>query len=77
MLAAAAAGVAIPSQTLARLNVSIPMCPEALKRFRAAYPVRFTHDEDGTRLTETSVVATDVLNEAEDEDELVLAELDD
>lgn len=77
LLAAAAAGVAIPSQTLTRLNVHIPLDPEALKRFRSAYPVRFTHDEDGTRLTETSAVATHAGTEAADEDELVLTELDD
>jgi hypothetical protein len=74
--AALDAGVAIPSETLDRLNLQSPSDPEALKRFRARYPVPFTHDEDGNRLTAVESIATADVVEAE-EDELVLIELDD
>jgi hypothetical protein len=77
LIAAAAAGVAIPSQTLSRLGIELPADPEALKRFRSGYPVRFTHGEDGTRLAEATDVATDAITEAADEDELVLLDVDD
>ena len=76
LIAAAAAGVSIPSQTLNRLGIDLPADPEALKRFRSGYPVRFTHDEDGTRLAEATTVATEGVGEA-DEDELVLLDVDD
>jgi hypothetical protein len=77
LVAAAAAGVAIPSQTLSRLGIELPADPEALKRFRSGYPVRFTHDEDGMRLTPVTSVETAAVTEAADEDELVLLDVDD
>ena len=77
MLAAAAAGIAIPSTTLDKLGLTLPVDPEALKRFRSGYPVRHTHDEDGTTLTFVDAVATDVVHEAVGEDEVVLFELED
>lgn len=77
MLAAATAGVAIPSATLDQLGLTLPVDAEALKRFRSGYPVRHTHDEDGTPLTFVDAVATDTVAEAVDEDEIVLLELDD
>jgi hypothetical protein len=76
LAAAVAAGVAIPSETLDRLNVQAPSDREALKQFRSRYPVRFTHDEDGNRMTPVESIATAHVVEAE-EDELVLVELDD
>lgn len=77
MLAAATAGVAIPSATLDQLGVVLPVDAEALKRFRSGYPVRHTHDEDGTPLTLVDMVAVDSVAEAVDEDDIVLLELDD
>ena len=77
MLAAAAAGIAIPSTTLDQLGLQLPVDAEALKRFRSGYPVRHTHDEDGTPLTFVDAVAVDTVGEAADEDDIVLIELDD
>lgn len=77
MLAAAAAGVAIPSTTLDQLGLKLPVDAEALKRFRSGYPVRHTHDEDGTALTLVDAVGVDSVIEATDEDAIVLIDLDD
>ena len=75
MLAAAAAGIAIPSTTLDKLGLTLPVDPEALKRFRSGHPVRHPHDEDGTPLTFVNEVATDIVHEAVGADEVVLFEL--
>jgi PHD/YefM family antitoxin component YafN of YafNO toxin-antitoxin module len=50
LLAAVAAGAAVPSGTLDRLGIKIPVDFDALQAFQANYPVRITHDEDGQRL---------------------------
>lgn len=77
MLAAAAAGVGIPSSTLHQLGLELPVDPEALKRFRSGYPVRHTHDEDGTPLALVGSVTTADVVEASDEDDLVWVDIDD
>lgn len=76
LLAAVAAGVNLPSETMRRLGLDLPVDPEALKRFRSGYPIRLTHDEDGARLAPMTVVAT-CAAETTDEDELVLLDIDD
>lgn len=50
LLAAVAAGAAVPSETLDRLGITIPVDLDALQAFQATYPVRITHGEDGQRL---------------------------
>lgn len=47
LMAAAAAGAAIPSQTLLDLGIEIPFDWKALNRFTARTPVAFTQGEDG------------------------------
>lgn len=47
LMAAAAAGAAIPSQTLGELGIEIPLDWRALNRFTAKTPVTFTQGEDG------------------------------
>jgi len=47
LMAAAAAGAAIPSQTLRDLGIEIPFDWRALNRFTARMPVAFTQGEDG------------------------------
>ncbi len=47
LMAAVAAGAAIPSQTLRNLNIEIPFDWRALNRFSARTPVTFTQGEDG------------------------------
>lgn len=76
LAAALDAGVAIPSETLDRLNLQPASDPDALKAFRTGYRIPFTHDEDGNRLAPVDSIATADVVEAE-EDELVLIELDD
>lgn len=53
-----------------------PMTPDELKRWRSATPIRFTHDEDGHRLTETATIATERYADATGEEELVLLDTD-
>lgn len=69
LVAAVAAGAAIPSETLSRLGVSIPFDWRALNRFQAAYPIRITQDEEGHPID--SVQASDIrvehFEEADDE----------
>jgi hypothetical protein len=47
LMAAAAAGAAIPSQTLRDLGIEIPFDWRALNEFTARTPVAFTRGEDG------------------------------
>jgi prevent-host-death family protein len=47
LMAAAASGAAIPSQTLLDLGIEIPFDWKALNRFTARTPVTFTQGEDG------------------------------
>jgi len=47
LMAAAAAGAALPSQTLRDLGIEIPFDWRALNRFTARTEVRFTEGEDG------------------------------
>jgi len=47
LMAAAASGAAIPSQTLRDLGIEIPFDWRALNRFTARTPVTFTQGEDG------------------------------
>lgn len=47
LMAAVAAGAAIPSQTLRNLGIEIPFDWRALNRFSARTPISFTQGEDG------------------------------
>jgi len=47
LMAAAASGAALPSQTLRSLGIEIPFDWQALNRFTARVPVTFTAGEDG------------------------------
>jgi prevent-host-death family protein len=47
LMAAAASGAAIPSQTLRDLGIEIPFDWRTLNRFTARTPVTFTQGEDG------------------------------
>jgi prevent-host-death family protein len=47
LMAAAASGAAIPSQTLRDLGIAIPFDWKALSRFTARTPVTFTQGENG------------------------------
>lgn len=76
LLAAAVAGVALPSETLTQLGLTLPGDPDALKRFRSTFDVPITHDEDGARLPAVGPLRTEAVDEAE-EDELVLLDIDD
>lgn len=70
LMAAAAAGAAVPSQTLRDLGIEIPFDWRALNRFTARTAVTFTEGEDG----EPWAVAPAALPEpvAEDDTELRL-----
>jgi prevent-host-death family protein len=70
LMAAAAAGAAVPSQTLRELGIEIPFDWRALNRFTARASVTFTEGEDG----EPWVVAPAALPEPvlEDDTELDL-----
>jgi PHD/YefM family antitoxin component YafN of YafNO toxin-antitoxin module len=57
LLAAVAAGAAVPSDTLDRLGITIPVDFDALQTFQATYPARITHDEDGQRLGRVPALA--------------------
>jgi PHD/YefM family antitoxin component YafN of YafNO toxin-antitoxin module len=50
LLAGISSGAAIPSDTLDRLGITIPVNLDALQTFQATYPTRITHDEGGQRL---------------------------
>ncbi len=75
LLAAVAAGVSIPSETLEELGLAPAEFDwRALNAFQARYPVDITHDEEGRPLPTTGVRLTHTpVEEAEDE-ELRLAE---
>jgi|BarGraNGADG00212_1021973.scaffolds.fasta_scaffold13159_3 PHD/YefM family antitoxin component YafN of YafNO toxin-antitoxin module len=72
LLAAVAAGAAVPSDTLDRLGIIIPVDLDALQAFQATYPVRITHGEDGQRLGRTPVLSLESYADYVDEpDEFV------
>lgn len=73
-MTAAAAGVQMPGSLMESLGLEID--EEALKRFRSAYPVHITHDEDGAPLPFASALAEPVKQVlvAEDEDDLVFVD---
>jgi PHD/YefM family antitoxin component YafN of YafNO toxin-antitoxin module len=50
LLAAVSSGAAVPSDTLDRLGIKIPVDFDALQAFQAAYPAQVTHNEEGQRL---------------------------
>jgi antitoxin (DNA-binding transcriptional repressor) of toxin-antitoxin stability system len=50
LLAGAAAGARIPSETLERLGIAPAFDWKRLNAFQAAFPVRITEDEEGGRL---------------------------
>lgn len=62
LMAAARAGVAVPSKTLVDLKIDLPDTGwEALNTFQADTPIRLTHDPDGSPVTrvvlDTSYIA--------------------
>ncbi|MGH2988164.1 MAG: hypothetical protein ACRDLO_15975, partial [Solirubrobacterales bacterium] len=69
LMAAAAAGAAVPSRTLRELGIEIPFDWRALNRFTAATAVTFTEGEGG----ELWAVAPTAMPEAVIEDETELA----
>jgi hypothetical protein len=69
LMAAAAAGAAIPSQTLRELGIEIPFEWRALNRFTARTAVAFTEGEDG----EPWVAAPEAVPETVLEDETELS----
>ncbi len=72
LAAALAAGAAVPSSTLEKLGIEIPLDLDALQRFQAAYPARVSRDESGARLEPVGSVATEVYApEVDEEDEFV------
>lgn len=68
LMAAAAAGAAIPSRTLMDLGIEIPFDWQKLNRFTAAAGVKFTAGEDG----EPWVAISDFVPEAVKESEFEL-----
>lgn len=78
LLTAVAAGVRVPSGTLDRLGLDLPpINSENLKNFRSQFPIRYTHDEDGTPLKAVGLRGTDRFSDAEDEDDLVFVDGED
>lgn len=74
--AAAGTGVKLPTD-IAATGVEAQTDPDLLKQFRTNYPVRITHDEDGTSLTQaTKIKASFHADEDEDEDEIVMIDVD-
>ncbi|WP_448058700.1 hypothetical protein [Cellulomonas hominis] len=72
LAAALAAGAAVPSSTLERLGIEVPLDLDALQRFQAACPARVSHDESGAPLEPAGSIATEVCApEADEEDEFV------
>lgn len=74
--AATAEDVRIPSDTLDRLGIVASSDPTRLKQFRADYPVRFTHDENGNRLPRASNLEA-AFHDEDAEDDLLLIDVDD
>lgn len=77
LLAAARAGVHIPSETMDKLGLTpMEIDAEASKVFRAHYPLTPTHGEDGEPLAAVpvSAAATAFEEDEEDEEELVFVE---
>lgn len=67
-LAAAVAGVSLPTGTLADAGIDL----DALAHFRSVYPVRMSHDEHGDPLATLEVLLPADVSFAVDEDELEL-----
>lgn len=67
LLAAAAAGAAIPSQTLDHFGLTGAFDWRAINAFQAAFPVRITHDEMGVPLAKLPAARPTAPDESEDE----------
>lgn len=69
LIAAARTGVAVPSQTLEALGLGADFDWRALNEFQAAFPVRFTHSEEGAPMPPpvTGLEQQIVPDEADDE----------
>jgi hypothetical protein len=50
LVAAARAGLALPSETLEALGLELPFDWRAVNEFQARFPVALTHDEQGAPL---------------------------
>ena len=76
LLAAAGAGAAIPSETLHRLGIVIPLDFDRLQSFQAHFPARVTGDERGQPLPAPAELTLDEFaGEVDEPDEFV--EVDD
>lgn len=71
LLAAARAGVAVPSETFETLGLPVAEDWRALNALVAALPVRLTHDPEGQPLP-AQPAHLSLQRVSEDEDELVL-----
>jgi hypothetical protein len=71
LAAAANADVRIPSETLDAAGVEPSADADRLKRFRTHHAVRYTHDEDGSPIAQTTGLAATFYADAP-EDELII-----
>jgi prevent-host-death family protein len=67
LLAAAAAGTAIPSETLDHFGLTGAFDWRSINAFQAAFPVRITHDESGAPLPTLRSARPAIAVELEDE----------
>ena len=74
LLAAAASGIAIPSETFETLQIPGRYDWEALSDLMARFPVQITHGEDGALLPDLSGVELRHEPVAEDDEELIVAD---
>jgi PHD/YefM family antitoxin component YafN of YafNO toxin-antitoxin module len=74
IVAAARAGVAIPSETFETLGLELPFDWRALNDFQARFPVAMTHDEQGSPLPPPQTDLQQRRYEEEDDEELTLIE---
>lgn len=59
LLAAVSSGAAVPSDTLVRLGIVIPLDFDVLQTFQATYPAKVTHDEDGQPMARVPALVLD------------------
>jgi len=72
LLSAVSSGAAVPSDTLTRLGITIPLDFDSLQSFQASYPALVTHDEHGQRLRPVpTLVLESYLDEVDQPDEFV------
>jgi hypothetical protein len=71
LVAAAGAGVALPSETRETLGVEMPFDWRAVNEFQARFPVALTHDEQGAPLRAQEVGLRQQHYEEEPDEELM------